>query len=29
MTDDGVRAGDVSDALASAVVVLALWYPGT
>ena len=26
---DGVRAGDVSDALASEVVVLALWYPGT
>jgi predicted dinucleotide-binding enzyme len=26
---DGVRAGDVSDALASDVVVLALWYPGT
>ena len=25
----GVRAGDVSDALASDVVVLALWYPGT
>jgi NADPH-dependent F420 reductase len=29
MTDDSVRAGDVSDALASDVVVLALWYPGT
>ena len=29
MTDDGVRAGDVSDALGSDVVVLALWYPGT
>jgi 8-hydroxy-5-deazaflavin:NADPH oxidoreductase len=29
MTDDGVRAGDVSEALASDVVVLALWYPGT
>jgi len=26
---DGVRAADVSDALASDVVVLALWYPGT
>jgi len=25
----GVRAGELSDALASAVVVLALWYPGT
>ena len=25
----GVRAGEVSDALASTVVVLALWYPGT
>jgi NADPH-dependent F420 reductase len=25
----GVRAGDVSDALASDVVVLALWYPGS
>jgi NADPH-dependent F420 reductase len=25
----GVRAGEVSDALAAAVVVLALWYPGT
>jgi 8-hydroxy-5-deazaflavin:NADPH oxidoreductase len=29
MTDDGVRAGDVSDALSSDVVVLAFWYPGT
>jgi predicted dinucleotide-binding enzyme len=29
MTDDGVRAGDVPDALASDVVVLAPWYPGT
>ncbi len=29
MTDDGVCAGEVSDALASDVVVLALWYPGT
>ena len=26
---DGVSAADVSDALASHVVVLALWYPGT
>jgi 8-hydroxy-5-deazaflavin:NADPH oxidoreductase len=26
---DGVHAADVSDALASDVVVLALWYPGT
>jgi 8-hydroxy-5-deazaflavin:NADPH oxidoreductase len=26
---DAVRAADVSDALASDVVVLALWYPGT
>jgi NADPH-dependent F420 reductase len=26
---DGARAADVSDALASDVVVLALWYPGT
>jgi 8-hydroxy-5-deazaflavin:NADPH oxidoreductase len=26
---DGVDAGEVSDALASDVVVLALWYPGT
>ena len=26
---DRVRAADVSDALASDVVVLALWYPGT
>ena len=26
---DGVRAADVSDALTSDVVVLALWYPGT
>jgi 8-hydroxy-5-deazaflavin:NADPH oxidoreductase len=26
---DGVRAGDVAEALASDVVVLALWYPGT
>ena len=26
---DGVRAADVSDVLASDVVVLALWYPGT
>jgi 8-hydroxy-5-deazaflavin:NADPH oxidoreductase len=25
----GVRAADVSDALASEIVVLALWYPGT
>jgi 8-hydroxy-5-deazaflavin:NADPH oxidoreductase len=25
----GVRAADVSDALASDIVVLALWYPGT
>jgi 8-hydroxy-5-deazaflavin:NADPH oxidoreductase len=26
---DGVRAADMSDTLASDVVVLALWYPGT
>jgi predicted dinucleotide-binding enzyme len=26
---DGVSAADLSDALASDVVVLALWYPGT
>jgi NADPH-dependent F420 reductase len=26
---DGVRAGDVSEAVAPNVVVLALWYPGT
>jgi predicted dinucleotide-binding enzyme len=26
---DRVRAGDVSEAVASDVVVLALWYPGT
>lgn len=26
---DGVRAAEVSDTLASDVVVLALWYPGT
>jgi 8-hydroxy-5-deazaflavin:NADPH oxidoreductase len=26
---EGVRAGEISDALASDVVVLALWYPGT
>jgi NADPH-dependent F420 reductase len=29
VTDSGVRAADLSDALASDVVVLALWYPGT
>jgi 8-hydroxy-5-deazaflavin:NADPH oxidoreductase len=29
IANDGVRAADVPDALASDVVVLALWYPGT
>jgi 8-hydroxy-5-deazaflavin:NADPH oxidoreductase len=29
IADDGVRAAEVPDALASDVVVLALWYPGT